>query len=160
MYHATPLPWTRSRQGPFAPPELPGLNTTTAPSDSCSGPIAVMSSLDQSRRVPRNPTPPEQVSQVPDRSVDARRPLSPRGARPLRVLVTSRPVSGFTQSGRMATPILRNEAESGSRFRITADAFAFSGFDGVVTRAAAESASWRTSNSHGQFLSTDKICQA
>jgi hypothetical protein len=55
---------------------------------------------------------------------------------------------------------LRNEAEPGSRLRITADAFAFPGFDGEVTRAAAESASWRTSNSHGQFLSTDKINQA
>ena len=41
----------------------------------------------------------------------------------------------------------------------TADVFAFSGFDGVVTRAAAESATWRTSNFHGQFLSTDKIHQ-
>jgi hypothetical protein len=55
---------------------------------------------------------------------------------------------------------LRNEAEPGSRFRITADAFAFSGFDGEVALAAAESASWRTSNSHGQYLSTDKINQA
>jgi hypothetical protein len=60
----------------------------------------------------------------------------------------------------MATPILRNEAEPGSRFRITADVFAFSGFDGEVTRAAAESTSWRTSNSQGQFLSTDKINKA
>jgi len=76
------------------------------------------------------------------------------------MLVASRPVSGFTQSGRMAAPTLRNEAESGSRFRITADAFAFPGFDVVVTRDAAGSASWRTSKSHGQFLSTDKICQA
>ncbi len=41
----------------------------------------------------------------------------------------------------------------------TADVFAFSGSDGVVTRAAAESATWRTSNFHGQFLSTDKINQ-
>ena len=104
MNHATPLSWTRSQQGPFAPPELPGLNATTTPSDSCSSPIAVMDSLDQSRRVPKNPSPPEQVSQVPDRSVDARCPLPPRRARPLRVLVASRPVSGFTSSGRMATP--------------------------------------------------------
>jgi hypothetical protein len=37
---------------------------------------------------------------------------------------------------------LRNEAEPGSRFRITADAFAFSGFDDEVALAAAESASW------------------
>ena len=35
-----------------------------------------------------------------------------------------------------------NEAETGSRFRITADVFAFSGSDGAVARAAAESASW------------------
>ena len=35
-----------------------------------------------------------------------------------------------------------NEAETGSRFRITADVFAFSGSDDEVTRAAAESASW------------------
>jgi hypothetical protein len=55
---------------------------------------------------------------------------------------------------------LRNEAEPGSRFRITADAFASSGFGGEVALAAAESASWRTSNSHGQFLSTDEINQA
>jgi hypothetical protein len=55
---------------------------------------------------------------------------------------------------------LRNEAESGSRFRITADTFAFSGFDDEVALAAAESASWRTSNCHGQYLSTDKINQA
>jgi hypothetical protein len=37
---------------------------------------------------------------------------------------------------------LRIEAETGSRSRITADAFAFPGFDGEVTRAAAGSASW------------------
>jgi hypothetical protein len=55
---------------------------------------------------------------------------------------------------------LRNEAEPGSRSRITADAFASSGFDSEVALAAAESASWRTSNSHGQFLSTDEINQA
>jgi hypothetical protein len=55
---------------------------------------------------------------------------------------------------------LRNEAEPGSRFRITADAFAFPGFDGEVALAAAGSTSWRTSNSHGQYLSTDKTNQA
>jgi hypothetical protein len=55
---------------------------------------------------------------------------------------------------------MRNEAEPGSRFRITADVFAFSGFDGEVTPAAAELASWRTSNSQGQFLSTDKTNKA
>jgi hypothetical protein len=38
-----------------------------------------------------------------DRSFDARRPLPPRRARPLHLLVASRPVSGFTLSGRLAT---------------------------------------------------------
>ena len=41
----------------------------------------------------------------------------------------------------------------------TADVFAFSGSDGAVARTAAESATWRTSNFHGQYLSTDKINQ-
>jgi hypothetical protein len=30
----------------------------------------------------------------------------------------------------------------------------------MITHHAAESASWRTSNSHGQYLSTEKINQA
>jgi hypothetical protein len=102
MNHATPSPGTRSRQGPFAPPELPGLNATTTPSDSCSGTIAVMSSRDRSRWTVSSP-PPGQVSQVPDRPIDARCPLSPRRARPLHLLVNSRPVTGFTSSGRLAT---------------------------------------------------------
>ena len=58
------------------------------------------------------------------------------------MLVASRMVSGFAPSGRLTTPNWFNEAESGSRFRITADVFAFSGFDREVTRVAAESASW------------------
>jgi hypothetical protein len=142
MCHTTPRPRIRPRQGPFAPPALPGLNATTTPSDSCSGPIAVIISLDQLRRIPKSPPPPEQVSQVPDRSVDARCPLPPRRARPLRVLVASRPVSGFTSSGRLATPDLRNEAETGSRFRITADVAVFSGSAPRVTPTHAESTSW------------------
>ena len=73
------------------------------PSDSCSGPIAVIDSLDQSWLIPKNSPPPEQVSQVPDRSVDARCPLSPRVAHPLQVLVASRMVSGFAPSGRLTT---------------------------------------------------------
>jgi hypothetical protein len=42
----------------------------------------------------------------------------------------------------------------------TADAFAFSGFDGRVTPYVAELASWSTSNCHGQYLSTDEINRA
>ena len=82
------------------------------------------------------------VSQVPRGSFDARCPLSPRVAHPLHVLVASRMVSGFAASGRLTTTTWFNEAETGSRFRITADVFTFSDSDGEVTPAAAESASW------------------
>ena len=82
------------------------------------------------------------VSQVPRGSFVARRPLSPRVAHPLHVLVASRMVSGFAASGRLTATTWRNEAETGSRFRITADVFAFSDSDFEVTLAAAESTSW------------------
>jgi hypothetical protein len=55
---------------------------------------------------------------------------------------------------------MRNEAESGSRLRITADAFAFQGSDRRIAPTAARSATWRTNNYHGQYLSTDKNRQA
>ena len=42
---------------------------------------------------------------------------------------------------------------------VTADAFAFPGFGAMAAHHDARSASWRTSNSHGQYLSTDKINQ-
>ena len=50
----------------------------------------------------RCPTAPRRVSQVPDWSVDARRPLSPRRTRPLHMLVASRSISGFTSPGGLA----------------------------------------------------------
>jgi hypothetical protein len=80
------------------------------------------------------------VSQVPYRSFDTRHPVPPRGVRPLHLLVSSRPISGFAHFGRLATPSLRNEAE-GFAFA-TADVSAFSGSDAGVTPFAAESASW------------------
>jgi len=161
MNHATPLTRIRSRQGPFAPPELPGLNATTTPSDSCSSPIAVIHSLDQSRQISANPPPLEQVSQVPDRSVDARCPQAPRRVRPLPLLVAWRSGIRLRPFREVGHSRLRfNEAESGSRFRITADVVAFLSFAPRVAPTHVKSASWRTSNSHDQFLSTDKICQA
>ena len=45
---------------------------------------------------------PDQVSQVPDVSVDARCPQPPRRVRPL-VFVVTRSMAGFTLSGRLAT---------------------------------------------------------
>ena len=105
MYHVRPRPRVCPRQGPFAPPALPGFIATTTPSDSCTGTKAVIYSRGRARKALASLPPPAQVSQVPDGSVDARCPLSPRGARPLHVLVASRSVSGFTFSGRLATPI-------------------------------------------------------
>jgi hypothetical protein len=102
----------------------------------------------------------ERVSQVPDDSVGIRCPLPPRRARPLQAFVASRSVTGFTLSGRAGHSQMRNEAESGSRLRITADAFAFQGSDRRITPTAARSATWRTNNYHGQYLSTDKNRQA
>ncbi len=59
----------------------------------------------------------ERVSQVPGDSVGIRCPLPPRRARPLQAFVASRSVTGFTLSGRAGHSQMRNEAESGSRFR-------------------------------------------
>ena len=67
-------------------------------------------------------------------------------------------MAGFTTFGRMAILIKCNEAEGFAC--ATADVFAFSGSDDRVAPAAAESASWRTSKCHGQYLSTDKINRA
>ena len=53
----------------------------------------------------------------------------------------------------------RNEAESSSRFRITAGTFVPSGSARPVTRPHAEFPSWSTNSYHGQYLSTDKINQ-
>jgi hypothetical protein len=62
---------------------------------------------------PTRPGSPARVSQVPDCSVDARCPLSPRGARLLHVFVASRSMTGFTPSGRMATPNLITRPKRG-----------------------------------------------
>ncbi len=88
--------------------------------------------------------PPEQVSQVPDRSLDARCPQPPRRVRPLPVLVPWR--SGFRlrpfRKAGHSQLLGFNEAESGSRIRITADVRAFSSFAPRVTPTHVESASW------------------
>ena len=54
------------------------------------------------------------VSQVPTASFRTRSPFPPRGALQVLLLVASLQVPGFTQSGRLAIPTLRNEANSGS----------------------------------------------
>jgi len=52
--------------------------------------------------------------QVPNCSIDARCPQSPRAARRLHTPVASPPVRGFALFERLATAKLRHEAESGS----------------------------------------------
>jgi hypothetical protein len=95
---------TRLRQGAFARRELPRFHATVPPSDSRHGRPAVICS----RRAlhPQHALPLVHRAGSPrflDGSVGARRPQSPRRARPLRVLVTSRSMAGFTLSGGMAT---------------------------------------------------------
>ena len=79
----------------------------------------------------------ERVSQVPDDSVGIRCPLSPRRARPLHLFVASRSMTGFTPPGGLATLECLTRPNTGSRFRITADAFAFRGLDCRITPTAA-----------------------
>jgi hypothetical protein len=109
---------------------------------------------------PTRPASLQRVSQVPDDSVGIRCPLSPRRARSLHLFVASRSMAGFTPSGRLATLTCLTRPDSGSRFRITADAFAFRGSDRRITPTAARSATGRTNNYPGQFLATDKNRQA
>lgn len=68
--------------------------------------------------------------------------------------------AGFTNSGRLAILRLRNEAESGSRFRIAADTFVPSGSAQQVAPLHAEFPTWITNFSHVQYLSTEKTNQA
>ena len=101
---SSPLGETRIRQGAFAPRALRRFLAHTPPSDSRPGRAAVMDSrppwVRRHASVSDHPT---GSLRFLDRSVGARRPLPPRRARPLRLLVAWRPVSGFTFSGRMAT---------------------------------------------------------
>ena len=66
---------------------------------------------------------PNRVSQVPGGSFCARCLLSPRGVRSVPTVVASQSGAGFTSFGRLATPIVCNEAEPSS-LDATARAFA------------------------------------
>ena len=130
------------RQGSFAPRELPRFIATMAPSDSRPYPAAVIYSCRQS--LGPDASDHRIRSGLSGSSLNYRRPLSP--------LTPGSPSAAYARcftDGVRFRPFwkvdhyhLRNEAETGSRFRITADVFAFSDFDDEVTRVAAESASW------------------
>ena len=123
------------RQGSFAPRKLLRFVATMCPADSHAGPIL-------GYWFPKIVATPDilpdaascWVSQVPTASFRTRPPFPPRGALHLPaaclsclpagrrqtgqagvlLLVASLQVPGFAQSGRLATPTLRNEANSGS----------------------------------------------
>ena len=105
---------TRFRQGPFAPPAVTRLHRYYEPLRLPTGPPAVIYSRLALAADSPDPTAARSGSLrfLIDLST-ARRPQPPRGARPLHLLVASRYDAGFT-SGRLATPNLRNEAETGS----------------------------------------------
>ena len=159
MYNESPLTTIQIRQGPFARPALPGVVTTMNPSDSRTWPqhgywfpwsvVSPVSTLATPRR----------ASQVLDCSVGIRRPLSPRRARPLRMFVASRSMSGFALSGGLATLAWCNEAEMGSlTLRLTPSPSEAS--ERGIAPTSARSTTWRTNNFHGQYLSTNKNNQA
>jgi hypothetical protein len=101
----------RPRQGPLAPSCFQDFLATMGLSDS---------RLRQTARLfipayPVVPTPRRRGSpRFLGPSFRARFPLSPRGALQVHTPVASLQVSGLTISGRLATPTLRNEADSGS----------------------------------------------
>jgi hypothetical protein len=101
----------RPRQGPLAPSCFQDLLATMGLSDS---------RLRQMTRLfipayPVVPTPHRRGSpRFLGPSFRARLPLSPRGALQVPTPVASLQMSGLAISGRLATPTLRNEAESGS----------------------------------------------
>jgi hypothetical protein len=102
---------TCPRQGPFAPSCFQDFPATMGLSDS---------RLRSSVRlfIPGQPSVHSPYHSGSPRFLGAsfrvRFPLSPRDARQVPLPVASLPVSGFTISGRLATPTLRNEADLGS----------------------------------------------
>ena len=103
---------TRSRQGSFAPPALPSFIATMNPSDSRIRRTSVMSSDGSLSATAQSPIR-TRVSQVPGSSLFARRPLTPRGARSLHMLVASRSMLASSSLAGWPLPLL-NGAELGS----------------------------------------------
>ena len=129
MLYSSPLTTRQIRQGSFARPALPGVLTTMSPSDSPRSQETVI----HSRRLlaDRNASsvrPRRGASQVPRlicrRPPSPLTPRSPTAAR-ARCFTIGMRLHHLWQDGRSH---LCNEAETGSRLRITADVFAYQGF--------------------------------
>ena len=129
MLNDSPLTTIQIRQGSFARPALPGVLTTMNPSDSprCQGMVIDSHRLLAGRRVPSVRLQ-RRVSQVPwlicRRPPPPLTPGSPTVAL-ARCFAVGMRLRHLWKDGRSQW---FNEAETGSRFRITADAFAFQGF--------------------------------
>jgi hypothetical protein len=142
----------RNRVSPSGPPSL--FRPTSPAGALCSTGVTPLPRYYGPLRLPTRPAggygfpsvvdpdtgSPGRVSQVPDRSVDARCPVPPRRIRPLQTLIAWRPIAGFTFSGRLAIPICVTRPRGFAC--ATADVFAFPGSDGRVASVAAGSASW------------------
>jgi hypothetical protein len=129
MLNDSPLTTMQIRQGSFARPALRGVLTTMSPSDSPRSQETVI----YSRRLlaDRNASsvdPPRGASQVPRlicrRPPSPITPRSPTAAR-ARCFTIGMRLHHLWEDGRSHQC---NEAETGSRFRITADVFAFQCF--------------------------------
>ena len=129
MLNDSTLTKVQIRQGSFARPALPSVLATMSPSDSPRNQTTVIDSHRMlTDRYASSVQPLRGVSQVP--RLICRRPLSP--------LTPRSPTTAFARCFAVGMRLhhLRkdghsyrfNEAETGSRFRITADAFAFQGF--------------------------------
>jgi len=128
MWNDSPLTTIQTRQGPFARPALPGVLTTTSPSDSPRSQKMVIDSHRLLADRYASIRPPRGVSQVS--RLICRRPLSPLTPRSptaadARCFAVGMRLHHLWKDGRSYK---YNEAETGSRFRITADIFAFQGF--------------------------------
>ena len=160
MWNESPLTTIQIRQGPFARPALPGVLTTTNPSDSPRSQTTVIISrrLLADRYAP-SVHPRRGVSQVPwlicQRPPPPTTPESSTAARARCFAADVR----FRLIWQVDHSQKRNEAESGSlALRLTPSSSR--GFGRRVTPTTARSTTRRTSNYHGQFLSTNKINQA
>jgi len=133
-----------------------GVNATMNPSDSHTSRTAVMHSRHTlaARRARDAGRSRGSLRFLFDLSASAV-PNHPGEFVPLRLLVASRTMTGFTTFGRLATLALRNEAESGSLTLRLMPSLPQAPTPKSPWNAAG-SATWRTSTYHVQFLSTEK----
>ena len=140
----------RSCQGPLAPRALPRFLATMGLSDSPTANARLMSSTRASSRSSRSQRPGS--PSLPNPTFPARCPLSPRRTPTLLVNVSSRRMSGFGLSGRLAVLTLCNEADIGFACA-TARRFAPRSFDAAIAPGAVRFSTCWTFSWHDEHLS-------